>query len=234
MKAKVLIIDDDTALLESVVDTLEREGFTCLIQENGRGAVERVLEDNPDLVILDLVLPDADGLEICRDLRARTGVPILILSARDQEVDKVIGLGMGADDYLAKPFGSRELVARVKAVLRRYRGDGSKPGYEPVPNGVISADGLEIDPRRHAVTVKGKPIDLTPKEFSLLYFLAKHPGQVFSHQTIFEMVWAGGPIGEVGAVSVYIKRLRDKLEEDPGDPRWIKTVRGVGYRFELQ
>lgn len=233
VNAKILIIDDDQSLLDSLEEILSREGFACSAQSDGRDVLKRVAEESPDLVILDLVLPDADGLEICRDLRARTTVPVLILSARDEETDKVLGLGMGADDYLAKPFGSRELVARVKAVLRRYRSGLDLVTAETSgQNGVVRAGVLEIDPKRHLVRLRGKAVDLTPKEFALLQFLAKHPGQVFSHQAIFEMVWEGGPIGEVGAVSVYIKRLRDKIEEDPSDPKWLKTVRGVGYKFE--
>ncbi|MFZ5824059.1 MAG: response regulator [Bacillota bacterium] len=228
---KIAVIDDDPTTLEVVAHCLEGEGYQVLTMSHGRGACEWVARERPDLLILDVVLPFVDGLEICREVRAKSAVPILMLSARTEEIDKVLGLGMGADDYLGKPFGRRELVARVKAIFRRLEEMERRFAAQQVQDPVIRIGSLEIDGNARTLLVDGAPVDLPAKEFDLLAFLASHPRQVFAHAQLYERIWGGG-YGDIGTVAVHVKRLRDKIEPDPSHPVYIKTVRGVGYKLE--
>lgn len=215
---QLLIVEDDDAIAIPLEEGLEREGFECTRVATGAAALEA---PPADLVLLDLGLPDMDGNDVCRELRARSNVPVIVVTARGEEVDKVVGLELGADDYLVKPFGLRELVARIRAVLRRTdaRGDGEDP---------ILRDGLlEVDTRTHRSTVDGSEMNLTPKEFDLLALLATDPGATFTREEILEQVWDAHWYGPTKTLDVHVASLRKKL----GDPDWIETVRGVGFRL---
>lgn len=224
---RVLVVEDDLTVAEVVTRYLEREGFRVEAVSDGLEAVRRATETLPDLVVLDLMLPGLDGLEVCRRLRALAPVPVVMLTARGDEDDRVVGLELGADDYVAKPFSPRELTARVKAVLRRARGP-----LQPVVSGtVIEAGDLEIDVGAHEVRRRGEPVALTAREFELLAFLARHPRRAFRREELLEHVW-GYTYGDTSTVTVHIRRLREKVEDDPSAPRRITTVWGVGYRFD--
>ncbi len=220
----VLVVDDEPIVREVVVRYLEREGYRTL--EAGDGVVARELLDrhSPSLVILDLMLPGTDGLELCRWIRGRSELPVIMLTARGEEADRVVGLELGADDYVTKPFSPRELAARVRTVLRRS---------EPLraDQASLSFDELEIDPSTREVLKAGEPLRLTAKEFDLLYFLASHPRKVFSRDQLMIRVWGYEAALETGTVTVHIRRLRKKIEQDPSRPRFLETIWGVGYRF---
>ncbi|NMP22136.1 response regulator transcription factor [Sulfobacillus harzensis] len=222
--ARLLVVDDERAILELVTYHLTREGYQVETEEDGRTAVERVGREPFDLVILDVMLPGLSGLEACRAIRQSTDVPIIMLTARKDEVDRVLGLELGADDYVTKPFSPRELTARVKAILRR-----SAKGRED--NGEVRVPGLEIDVERRTVQVDGQPINLTFTEFELLTILARHPGRAFTRDELLVRVWGEDFYGDSRTVDVHVRHLREKLHEDPQKPRFIETVRGVGYRF---
>ncbi|HEY3365070.1 MAG TPA: response regulator transcription factor [Symbiobacteriaceae bacterium] len=228
---KIVVVDDDPTALEVVAGCLQGEGYQVLTYNQGLGACELIAAERPGLLILDVVLPFVDGLEICRKVRAESAIPILMLSARTDEIDKVLGLGMGADDYLCKPFGRRELVARVKAIFRRIDELERRFAVQHAPGEVVRVGGLEIDNSARTLRVDGTAVALPAKEFDLLWFLACHQRQVFSHAQLYERLWGGG-YGDVGTVAVHIKRLRDKIEPDPARPSYLKTVRGVGYKLE--
>jgi DNA-binding response OmpR family regulator len=225
--ARVLIVEDDRTVAEVVTRYLEREGFTVESVADGREALERADAQLPDLVVLDIMLPGLDGLEVCRRLRSRAPIPVVMLTARGSEEDRVLGLELGADDYVAKPFSPRELTARVKAVLRRA---GSQL-EELDRTGTLEYDGLEIDLGAREARVKGELATLTAREFELLAFLARRPRQVFRRDELLERVW-GYTYGDTSTVTVHIRRLREKIEDDPSAPRLITTVWGVGYRFD--
>jgi DNA-binding response OmpR family regulator len=220
----VLVVDDEPIVREVVVSYLRREGFRTL--EAGDGDTARALleSDEPGLVVLDVMLPGADGLELCRWIRARSDVPVIMLTARGEEADRIVGLELGADDYVTKPFSPRELAARVRTVLRR-----SGPGVAKAER--LSFEGLEIDARTREVTKGGKVLRLTAKEFDLLWFLANHPRQVFSRDQLMDRVWGYEAALDTGTVTVHVRRLREKIEDDPSRPRFLETVWGVGYRF---
>jgi DNA-binding response OmpR family regulator len=225
--ARVLIIEDDPTVGEVVARYLKREGYGVEVAVDGALGLQRALTDAPDLVILDLMLPSLGGLEICRRLRAAAPVPIIMLTARGAEVDRIAGLEMGADDYVAKPFSPRELTARVKAVLRRATGPLPAAG-EPA---TLKAGDLEVDLRSHEVRLEGAAVALTAKEFDLLAYLMSHPRRAFRREALLEAVW-GFTTGDTSTVTVHIRRLRAKIESDPSAPRHVCTVWGVGYRFE--
>ena len=214
---RVLVVEDEDAIADPLLEGLEREGFEVERAATGQDALAAA---EPDLVLLDLRLPDIDGFEVCRRLRERSRVPIIVVSARGEEVDRVVGLELGADDYLVKPYGLRELVARIHAVMRRL---------EPRADGVtlMRVDGLEVDRRARRVTLAGRPLELTPREFDLLALLASDPGAAISRKRIFEEVWETHWFGSPKTIDVHIAALRRKL----GDPGWIETVRGVGFRL---
>lgn len=225
MEAKILVVDDEPAILELVTYNLEQAGFTAITAADGETALKLVEKEKPDLVILDVMLPKIDGFEICRTLRARGNTPILMLTARREEVDRVLGLELGADDYLTKPFSPRELVARVRAILRRVSEGSNRQ------EGMIAVGDLVINPDSHEVKMRGKPVDLTLKEYQLLKFLAENPGRVFTREALLDRLWEGEYFGDTRTIDVHIRHLREKIEEDPSNPRYILTVRGVGYKF---
>ena len=227
MAVRVLVVDDQPTVTEVVERYLLREGYDVSIAADGAEALRLAGEWAPDLVVLDLMLPIVDGLEVCRRLRKETQVPIIMLTARGEETDRVVGLEMGADDYVVKPFSPRELVARVKSVLRR-----TAAGPVQAPGGALRFQGMVISPQTRAVTVDGGDVRLTAKEFDLLLFMATCSGQVFTRAQLMDQVWDYTYAGDASTVTVHVRRLREKVEADPMKPRFIKTVWGVGYKFE--
>jgi DNA-binding response OmpR family regulator len=223
----VLVVEDDPTVAEIVQRYLEREGFAVEWAADGADGLERALSLRPDLVVLDLMLPGMDGLEVCRQLHERLPVPVVMLTARGEESDRVLGLELGADDYLTKPFSPRELMARVKAVLRRAEG----PVLQPHGAGVVRSGGLVVDLGAREVTRHGEHILLTAREFELLAHLVTHPRQAFAREELLETVW-GYTYGDAATVTVHIRRLREKVEDDPSNPRLVTTVWGVGYRWD--
>ena len=223
----ILLVDDEDSVQKLLAYPLEREGFRVLQARDGEEALERFASEHVDLVVLDLMLPKLDGLEVCKRLRAESEVPIIMLTARDDELDKVLGLELGADDYITKPFSIREFRSRVRALLRRAA--VTRPAGTPEDS--ITADELEIDLGRRLVTVRGQPVRLTYVEFELLRTLAAHPGRVYSRRMLLESLWGGADYREPRTIDVHVRHLREKLELDPAEPEYILTVRGVGYRF---
>ena len=229
----VLVVDDEPTVREVVAEYLRRDGHT--VHETGDGAeASRWLADNePDLVVLDIMVPNVDGLSILKDLRRRSDVPVILLTARVDEVDRIVGLELGADDYVVKPFSPRELTVRVRNVLRRTAGNGARAAGPTPTDQAVSFGELHIDRAAREVHVGGRPVTLTPKEFDLLDHLASSPRQVFSRQQLLTHVWdSSADYQDPATVTVHVGRLRQKLEADPDEPRWIATVWGVGYRFE--
>jgi DNA-binding response OmpR family regulator len=222
----ILLVDDEDAVQKLLAYPLERDGFRVVQARDGEEALARFAEERVDLVVLDLMLPKLDGLEVCKRLRASSSVPIIMLTARDDELDKVLGLELGADDYITKPFSIREFRSRVRALLRR----ASAPRLAQ-DGAVITADGLRIDPARRSVEVRDEPVQLTYVEFELLRTLASNPGRVFSRRMLLEALWGGADYREPRTIDVHVRHLREKLERDPGEPEYILTVRGVGYCF---
>jgi two-component system response regulator RegX3 len=222
---KVLLIEDERSIAEGLAITLEAEGFQVNWVKDGSDAVPAWERVRPDLVLLDLMLPGRSGTEICRDLRARSDVPIIMLTAREAEVDRVVGLELGADDYVTKPFSTRELVARIKAVLRRTA--VAVPSFD----GPVEASGVRVDRARHEVHVDGALVELPPKEFELMAVLVEHAGRVLTRDHLIDDVWGPHYVGDTKTLDVHIRRLRTRVETDPHDPTRILTVRGVGYRL---
>lgn len=233
MTETVLIVEDDASLQETLAYNLKKSGYEVLTAGDGQAALQVARRQQPDLIILDVMLPIYDGFEVCRILRQETNVPILMLTARDEEIDRVIGLELGADDYLSKPFSMRELQARVKALLRRVRLDRTEfEGKTSSVSEVLIFDDLELDLTRHELRVKGQPLPVKPKEFELILYLARHRGQVLTRDALLEKVWGWDFSGGSRTVDVHIRWLREKVETDPSTPSRIITVRGIGYRFE--
>ena len=226
---QILIVDDEPNLLDLLRDYLSREGYEVTTAEDGLAAVEAARRFDPALIVLDVMLPGIDGIEVCRQIRRFSDAYILMLTARTEEIDKIVGLSVGADDYVTKPFSPREVVARVKALLRRprARGQDTPPVAESVP---LRVGELVVDEAAHTVTLAGAPIALTAREFALLAMLARHPRRVFTRAQLLEQVW-GDDYYDDHVVDVHIGNLRKKLEEDVARPRYIATVRGVGYRM---
>jgi DNA-binding response OmpR family regulator len=220
----VLVVDDEPIVREVVVSYLQREGYRTLEAADGDLARDVLERESPSLVVLDVMLPGIDGLELCRWIRSRSQLPVILLTARGEETDRIVGLELGADDYVTKPFSPRELAARVRTVLRR-----SAP--QPLSHERLSFDGLEIDSRTRDVFKQGSALTLTAKEFDLLWFLARHPRQVFSRDQLMDRVWGYGAALDTGTVTVHVRRLREKIEDDPAHPARLQTVWGVGYRF---
>jgi len=225
---RVLIVEDEPALSDSIRYGLEREGYECTVIADGSRAVEFVRSWRPDLVLLDLMLPGMPGADVCREIRRTGRVPVVMVTAKDTEADKVVGLEMGADDYITKPFSMRELIARVRAVLRRA---GVTPEVEERPT-AVAAGPVEMDTDRHEVRVRGSVIELPPKEFALLEVLLRRAGKLMTREALITQVWGDDYYGDTRTLDVHIKRLRSKIEDDPADPRHLRTVRGLGYRFE--
>ena len=220
----VLVVDDEPIVRDVVVRYLERDGYRTLEAADGNRARELVEEHSPNLVVLDLMLPGTDGLALCRWIRSKSRLPVIMLTARGEEADRIVGLELGADDYVTKPFSPRELVARVRSVLRRAAIDGS-------PRVPLAFSDLQLDPDAREVWKAGRPLQLTTKEFDLLYFLAANPRHVFSRDQLMARVWGYSAALDTGTVTVHIRRLREKVEDDPSRPRHLQTVWGVGYRF---
>jgi DNA-binding response OmpR family regulator len=236
---RILIVEDDATLLETISYNLERHGYQVHKATDGLAALQAARRQEPDLILLDVMLPKLDGFEVCRILRQEMNVPIMMLTARAEEIDKVVGLEMGADDYLAKPFSMRELMARVKAMLRRVRltreqvrADDTQPASIGERPRALQFEDLTIDEGRREVTMGGEPLPFKPKEYDLLLFLARHRGTVLSRDLILERVWGWDFAGGSRTVDVHVRWLREKIEPDPANPVRIVTVRGVGYRFD--
>jgi DNA-binding response OmpR family regulator len=221
---RILVVDDEPQVREVLKLYLSREGFRITTATDGLAALEAFETQTPDLVLLDLMLPRVDGLEVFRRIRGQHATPIIMLTAKGDELDRVLGLELGADDYIVKPFSPREVVARVKNVLRRAAPDG---GEKPLAQGWLT-----IDPRTRVVEVEGRRVELTSKEFDLLYFLAQHAGQVFTRTQLLDRVWGYEFYGDASTVTVHIRRLREKIEANPSEPRYLATVWGVGYKLE--
>ena len=223
----ILLVDDEDSVQKLLSYPLERDGFRVLQARDGEEALERFAEEDVDLVVLDVMLPRLDGLEVCKRLRAGSSVPIIMLTARDDELDKVLGLELGADDYITKPFSIREFRSRVRALLRR----AAAPRRESREHETIVRGDLRIDLARRTVEVDSRPVQLTYVEFELLRVLASNPGRVFTRQALLEALWGGSEYREPRTIDVHVRHLREKLERDPAEPELIFTVRGVGYRF---
>jgi len=239
MADKILVVEDEITLQETLAYNLKRQGYTVETAGDGTTALDIARRIHPDLIVLDVMLPGIDGFEVCRILRQEMNTPVLMLTARDDEIDRVVGLEVGADDYMTKPFSMRELMARIKAMLRRVRlvreevSATAAVSTPPAANSqAIVFDNLAIDLSRREVRLRDQPLSLKPKEYELLLFLAQHPGQVLSRELILEQVWGWNFIGDSRTVDVHIRWLREKIERDPGSPTRIVTVRGAGYRFE--
>jgi len=226
---KILIVEDETSFSEAIAFLLGKEGFESEIAENGRVALDLFKKNHYDLILLDLMIPEVSGIDVCRAIRTTSPVPIIMLTAKDSEVDKVVGLELGADDYVTKPYSSRELVARIKAVMRRGTPDDSATDA----NSAIQAAGrIRMDIERHQVTVNEILINLPLKEFELLEFLMRNSGRVLTRGQLIDRVWGGDYYGDTKTLDVHIKRLRSKIEDDPANPLLIQTIRGLGYKFE--
>jgi len=234
---KILIIEDEQDLARIVKDYISKQSYETAVVDNGKDALQRIESWQPDFIILDIMLPDIDGIELCRQIRGQNNVPILILSARGSDTDKVLGLGFGADDYMTKPFSLIELLARIKSNLRRVESMTSMTTtvHTPPKNGdILQFGAIMIDKKAYRVTREGKEISLSAKELELLFYLCKHRNQVFSKSQLLDAVWGYSTYGDENTITVYIRRLREKLEADPSNPVFIKTVWGVGYKFSFE
>jgi DNA-binding response OmpR family regulator len=225
--AKILVVDDESNIREVVGLYLRRDGHSVVTAADGEEALKLYRQTQPDLVVLDLMLPKVSGLEVCRRIQSDRRVPVVMLTARGEEEDRIVGLGIGADDYVVKPFSPRELAARVEAVLRRINEARSGAGAERL---MIFGD-LRIDPNAREVVIRDSPVTLTAREFDLLHHMASHPKRVFTRDQLMETVWGFSFAGDTSTVTVHIRRLREKIEPDPARPRYLQTVWGVGYRF---
>ncbi len=230
MDKKILIVDDEKNIRDIIIYNLKKEGYQILQAADGEEGVRLAMEEEPDLILLDIMMPKMDGYDACKKIRETKNMPIIMLTARAEEVDKVLGLEFGADDYVTKPFGVRELMARVKANLRKAAFRAEPAADAPVAGSAFER--LDLNPDRYEVRKDGKIIDLTLREFELLKFLSGQKGQVFSRETLLEKVWGYEYFGDVRTVDVTIRRLREKIEDDPGKPVYILTKRGVGYYFD--
>ncbi|HEY8347844.1 MAG TPA: response regulator transcription factor [Symbiobacteriaceae bacterium] len=225
----ILMVEDEPGVVKGLRLSLEQAGFRVSTAADGRTALQMIRDGHYDLILLDLMLPEVDGLTLCREIRKRGDTPIIMVTARSEDVDKILGLEMGADDYITKPFNTRELIARCRAVLRRARQGGTGPEGQ-----VIRAGDLVIDPARRRAALAGRHLELTAREFDLLTLLARHPGVVYTRQQLLDLVWGYDFVGDERTVDVHIRRLREKVEPDPSHPRYIRTKWGVGYYLEAE
>ncbi|MGX7394379.1 response regulator YycF [Carnobacterium mobile] len=225
---KILVVDDEKPISDIVKFNLTKEGYDVYTAYDGEEALEKVEEVEPDLIVLDLMLPKIDGLEVCREIRKTHDMPIIMVTAKDSEIDKVLGLELGADDYVTKPFSNRELVARVKANLRRH-GNAKPAAVEEEETNDIEIGALTVHPDAYIVSKRGETIELTHREFELLHYLARHLGQVMTREHLLQTVWGYDYFGDVRTVDVTVRRLREKIEDSPSHPAWLVTRRGVGY-----
>ncbi len=224
---KILVVDDEETMVRSLSALLTQEGYSVAVATDGPQALKAARDQRPDLILLDVMLPGADGIEVCRQIRTWSTVPIIMLTAKTAEVDKVVGLEVGADDYVTKPFSPRELVARIKANLRRAQMQAQDAGRDQLHSGEVV-----LDIARHRVTVRGREVALSPKEFDLLRELMSHPGRVLGRDYLLNRVWGEDFFGDTRTLDVHIRWLREKIESDPSKPSYIQTVHGVGYRFQ--
>ncbi|MEY3093892.1 MAG: hypothetical protein RLZZ317_395, partial [Actinomycetota bacterium] len=222
---KILVVEDEASFSEALEFLLGKEGFSVVTADTGTDALKKFEQGGIDLVLLDLMIPEVSGTEVCRQIRAKSRVPIIMLTAKDSEVDKVVGLEIGADDYVTKPYSSRELVARIRAVLRRNSGDSIDS-----ESGLMTVGPVRMDVDRHQVAVNGNPVSLPLKEFELLEFLMRNAGRVLTRMQLIDRVWGSDYVGDTKTLDVHIKRLRAKIETDPANPTLIQTVRGLGYK----
>ena len=225
---KILIVEDEASFSEALAFLLGKEGFDVSVAEDGQQAVDKFNKEGADLILLDLMIPIISGIEVCRIIRTSSQVPIIMLTAKDAEIDKVVGLELGADDYVTKPYSSRELIARIKAVLRRGIIDEALDGE----NGIHVVAGIKLDIGKHQVTINGEVVALPLKEFELLEFLMRNAGRVLTRSQLIDRVWGGDYYGDTKTLDVHIKRLRSKIEADPANPLLIQTIRGLGYKLE--
>ena len=225
---KILIVEDETSFSEALAFLLGKEGFEVSIAEDGQQAIDKFNKEGADLILLDLMIPIISGIEVCRTIRTSSQVPIIMLTAKDAEIDKVVGLELGADDYVTKPYSSRELIARIKAVLRRGISDESLDGE----SGIHVVAGIKLDIGKHQVTINGEVVALPLKEFELLEFLMRNAGRVLTRSQLIDRVWGGDYYGDTKTLDVHIKRLRATIEADPANPVLIQTIRGLGYKLE--
>ena len=225
---KILVVDDEVDIVDFIDDYLAGEGYEVIKAYDGIEAVDKLRQDRPDLVVLDIMLPGLDGFEVCKQIRIESAVPILMLTAKDTDVDKIVGLEIGADDYMPKPFNPRELVARVKAILRRAYSENYQPRNQTI---TLKYKDLLIDAERRMVTIGDRQLELTMKEFDLLLFLMRNPGHVYSRDHLLDYVWGQDSFVGARTVDVHIRRLREQIETDASQPQYIKTVWGVGYKF---
>ncbi len=235
MAEKILVVEDEVTLQETLAYNLKRQGYEVATVADGPSALDQARATHPDLILLDVMLPGMDGFEVCRVLRQEMSTPVLMLTARDDEIDRVVGLEVGADDYLVKPFSMRELLARIKALLRRVRlirEEVASAARSPDGGQILAFENLAIDVTRREVRLNEQPIGMKPKEYDLLFFLAQHRGQVLSREFILERVWGWDYIGDSRTVDVHIRWLREKIENDPSNPKRLVTVRSAGYRFD--
>lgn len=232
MAERVLVVDDERPIADILKFNLEREGFVVDVAYDGQEALAKARETPFNLVILDIMLPRMDGFTVCREIRTFSSVPILMLTAKEAEVDKVLGLELGADDYVTKPFSPRELLARVRAILRRFRTVEELAAQASVQDQVLRAGSLQLNLTSYEVTKNGNVLDLTPREFELVRYLLTHAGQVFSREALLEEVWGYDYFGDVRTVDVTVRRLREKIEDNPAQPEFLKTRRGIGYYFQ--
>ena len=228
--SRILIIEDEMAIAELERDYLETSGYEVVVEGNGPAGVDKALTQDFDLVILDLMLPGTDGYEVCRQIREKKEIPIIMVSAKKEELDKIYGLGMGADDYMTKPFSPSELVARVKAHLARYN---RLVGGNRMKNDVVEIRGIRIDKSARRVFIEGEERTFTTKEFDVLTFLAEHPNHVYTKEELFRAIWAMDSVGDIATVTVHIKKIREKIESNTQKPQYIETIWGVGYRFKI-
>ncbi len=225
---KILIVEDESSFSEALAFLLGKEGFEVSVAEDGRQALDMFAKEGADLILLDLMIPVISGIEVCRTIRTTSQVPIIMLTAKDAEIDKVVGLELGADDYVTKPYSSRELIARIKAVLRR----GTADETSDVEHGIHTVAGIKLDIGKHQVTINGEVVSLPLKEFELLEFLMRNAGRVLTRSQLIDRVWGGDYYGDTKTLDVHIKRLRAKIEDDPANPVLIQTIRGLGYKLE--
>lgn len=230
MSQRILLVEDETSISDPLAFLLEREGYQVQVVADGSEAVRAFPDSNADLVLLDLMLPGLPGTEVCRAIRAKSAVPIIMLTAKDSEIDIVVGLELGADDYITKPYSTRELLARLRAALRRTEAEAQQDDdlYE---DGVIEEHGVKLNTERHTVTVRGDEITMPLREFELLELLMRHTGRVLTRGQLIDRVWGTDYYGDTKTLDVHIKRVRSRIEEEPKEPKLVTTVRGVGYRF---
>ena len=224
--SKILVVEDEASFSDALAYLLGREGFEVVVADTGTAAFAEFERQGADLILLDLMLPGLSGTEVCRQIRTKSQVPIIMLTAKDAEVDKVVGLELGADDYVTKPYSSRELVARIRAVLRRHGEE------DQATDGILSAGPVRIDVERHKVTINNADVSFPLKEFELLEFLVRNSGRVLTRIQLIDRVWGSDYFGDTKTLDVHIKRLRSKIEKDPAEPEFIQTIRGLGYKFE--